>query len=256
MIPCNQVVSQTFALLNSAQAFNNPQASILDNIKTATSGRIVTVDQMILQLDPLDPQYPVKLANLESLKLKLVNMVGGQNYANFLNSPIGQFLGYTDFISGRRSTFPAELASIASTVPGAAVLAGATFFTVLSVAGALPHIKSELCEESDPDDPCAHVNGMFGAVLGEFNSNLANMLAVMSGAAFLQDIEAAIQKVQTFVEQVLGKIVEGLTKMTEAFIKATNHGIAKLLEALKIDPCIASLLHAVGTQQLRNVLQV
>lgn len=256
MIPCNQVVSQTFALLSSAQAFTNPQATVLDNIKNLTGGRILVVDSLILQLDPLDPQYPVKLLNLNTLKTKLVDMVGGANYANFTNSPIGQFLGYTDFLSGRRSSFPAELASIASTVPGAAVLGGATFMTVLSVAGAWPHFSSELCEEVDPADPCAHVHGMFGAVLGEFNRNLSNMLSWMSGDWLLQGIEEAIQKVQSFVEAVLGKIVEGLTKMTEAFIKATNHGIAKLLEALKIDPCIASLLHAVGTQQLRNVLQV
>ena len=256
MIPCNQVVSQTFALLSSAQAFTNPQATVLDNLKTLTSGRILVVDQLLLELNPLDPDYPVRLANLTNLKTKLVNMVGGANYANFQNSPIGQFLAYTDFLSGQRSAFPSELSAIAATVPGAAVLGGATFMTVLSVAGAWPHFSSELCEEVDPSDPCAHVHGMFGAVLGEFNQNLANMLSWMSGDWLLQGLEAAIQKVQTFVEQVLGKIVEGLTKMTEAFIKATNHGIAKLLEALKIDPCIASLLHAVGTQQLRNVLQV
>jgi hypothetical protein len=262
-VPCNQNLHTTFDLLSQGAAFVNPTASMIDNIKTGGYGKIDAIEAFKQGLNPLSPTYLQDQQTLDGLKAKLVEMVGQSDGTNFSQSPLGQFLIWTDFSSGKGSSrFPlGDMAAVfeargVAQPAGLALLGTAGFLTVLSLAGSGKTMNQELCNY-DPQDPCATLTGIFGSVVGAFNTALQQILDFLNSMVdFLANAAAFIDQINDYINQLLDQIITEITNLCQLLLNSLNYALAKLLDGLKLDPCVRSLLTAVGANQLKQALGI
>lgn len=256
LVPCNQSLHATFDLLQEGAAFANVLDIGINNIKTAGFSKQTDITAAIASLNPLSGTYAADLTSLTNLKLKLIELAGSDG-TTFNTSPLGRYLIWTNFSSGVSSSFPySQLGPIINTIPGYTILAGASFLTALSITAGAKQVDSELCEY-DPEDPCAAIGGVFGSVLGTFNTSLTAILNFINGLTnFLANSASYITQIQAYIDLVIAKIIAEVTALVSMILRGLNYGLAKLLTGIGLDPCLYNLVNAIGTNQLRTALGI
>lgn len=175
----------------------------------------------------------------------------------FADSPalgmLGAYKNMTDFFSGKLSIFPIDgLPGIE--VPGMALLGTMTFAGLLGVAKGGLNADNALCKV-DPAEPCQSINKIFASIMGAYDTALS---AIASGLNLMTDLlnSAAdyLNDIQEFINQIADWIIQGISAVVEALANAVRYALAKLLNALKLDPCIGTVLELIAGPELKESL--
>ena len=243
-------LNATMGLLDSAgyvfnpNVFLNPQAVTVLNMRQGNDNAWAKYFAVknLLQVSPEDAPH---LAQLETLWQKVPDMITAyETWTNFLSGkshvfPLadldpGQIYGHWD--SGSNSW----LAGVVP--PGYLMLGTLTFAGLLGVAHS-SRAQAHVTCNTDPNDPCAKVTGIFGAILGAYNSVLN---AIADGLGQIQDFMGKVSDIITqiagYLTQLAHIIASALDKLIAAITDAIKYGLAKLLKALGIDPCMQQVL--------------
>lgn len=258
MIPCNPVLRDTFNLLQAGEAFTNPLTTLMGSLQSGCNAGIATVTTAITALIS-GPTYTANLTSLNALKAKLT-IFGGDptNPSTFLTSPIGQFKAYSDFASGKIPFPAASLAGLTGSIPGIALLGAASIATAFSLTAGAGNVSSELCQ-APPENACAEVLGVFGTVVGTFNASLTAIQAFLNGLSSLNllvNASSLMAQLDAFKAAIEAHLIAAVTALAGMLLRLVNYGMSKFLASLSLDPCMASVLQAIGTPALKTALSL
>jgi hypothetical protein len=260
-ISCTQTTLQNvIAVLDSGgtlfnpNAFVNPQITILNNLRTTNWDKHGEVLTAIAGLNPLSPTYAADLAKLTDLEAA-IETLAGHDSASYLTSRLGQYQYWTDFLSGKISFFPSgPLADITGGIPNAAIIGTLTFAGLIGATMGGKTADDALCL-LDPESPCAGVNSLFGSILGTFNTVLGT---IQTGLDFLTNMLAQAVEYVTlivgWVADIVGRIAAEINKLVLTLLTGIRYGLAKLLTALRFDPCLGAIINEIASEALQDAL--
>lgn len=273
MLTCDPIVRDTMAVLaNPLDAFQNPLTSRIGSLNNLGWS---LKDQLIDEIANPGPKPPevtqmewdarlVKMAELQDVFTNVFASPG-----DYANASIGQLKSYTDFMSGTNGfsgSFPTSVLSGAGAgIAGTALLAGATFMSVISVASGSKLIGLNTCRIASPSLPipevCEGTRNVFAMVMGAYNSiidGLNSGLAVVT--SFINMTASNLQALQLFINTAVDKLIAGIvaeiTKLVSLLTEALAYGMAKLMQNMSLDPCTLGILQTVGKPALLAALQV
>jgi hypothetical protein len=203
--------------------------------------------------NPHLPSFSAINSAIPKLKLDPISLACMDN----LQTVLGNFQDYTNFISGVLPVFPSAILSsplIAAGLPsGADSIASLSFVGMLgSLTGGL-NTQRAMCQ-ADPSNPCALVSGVFSAVLGP---GAAVMSAILVGVS---DITTIQNTVCGWVEQMIANLANLIASSIQAILNAlaiaANYALGKLLQSLAASPCFAEFIGAVATPALQQTLNL
>lgn len=223
-------VGRAAPLFSSGLAFQNPLAGLLQSAMATLAS--------LLASPAIDP------ASL--------------SYLNNLQSALPVFSDYTAFISGTSSSFPTSVLSapfLESARPaGASALVGLSFMQMMNTLSGGLNAQKAMCQ-ADPNNPCALVSGIFGAV-GDAGMAASNNLA--AGLASIASNTLVGMTICDFVTEVITSItnliIAGLIALLAAQQLAANYSLGKSLQGLMSNPCFAPTLGAIMTPALQMAL--
>lgn len=250
----------TTSTLFNPNLFVNPQASMVANIFTAGSNRQSAVFDLISSVG----SPPTLGAANDSILLYngISRLCGGQLIAPVIGMPpfhpvlgaqapypaMGQYHAMNQFLSGKLSIFPAGLID-PGLVPNLAIIGTMTFAGMLGAARGGQVTDGVLCQ-TDPNDPCKRINDIFASILGAYNTVLG---LIQAG---LNDILLTVAQIEAFISQMIAAVVNGIGALVNAFLQAIRYGLAKLLNALKLDPCLQSVITGIAGPDLQQALGI
>ena len=112
-------------------------------------------------------------------------------------------------------------------------------------------------------NPCLGISNMLGSITSKGKALMAKIRnaiqeiedAIGSAIAYVEKIiNKAIAKVMAFVNKLKNLIEDEIKSLIKAMIDGLHFGLSGLLNALKLDPCMKSLLGMLGTGSLLSVL--
>ncbi len=250
------------ALINTA-AFVNPEATLIANLIAGGATPQAAILALLVE-DPLSHLWPANTVDLVSLYNLLSDFCGG-HHISFTGSAIvtgatvpypmmGQYHVLTEFLSGKAQVFPIAGLDPGLGITNIAFLGTMSFAAMLGVAAGGRMAENTLCQ-TDPNDPCRVINGIFGAVLGAFDAVLNAILAgfaVMTDfitmlATYIANMVAAIAAVLQFIQDTINALLNAL-------FSAIRLGLAKLLNSL--DPCLRLVVSNIAGPALQAAIGI
>lgn len=244
--------------LFNADHFINPQAGIIAGMFSSSADASDRVGLYRAYLESIHPPPP----NLTALLQQVDDF---QAARSSLDASIRSYQSWTDFISGKLSRFPgfgsnglnaALLFSNRPEIPAEhlALLAGFGFvglWGMIKGGNVSAYAKCEL----DPNDPCAKINKILGALAGMFNTILNTIIDGMNTMIdFANKIMDYITQVLAFIENIVAIIVEAVAELINMLLKGLHDGLARLLGLLRLDPCFAAIIQNCISPELQAVL--
>lgn len=274
MLQCDPGLRDAFNILqNPLEAFQNPLSSRIGNLQTRGWE---LKDQLNLEImnpgpkpaDVTQAEWDARKQAMGELKDLFTDIFS--NPSNFLNSKLGQFKSYTDFMSGSHGLtgcFPQNvLGGMGAGIAGGAILGTATFTSVIAVAGGAKPMAQNLCRVSSlPSIPlptaCEGSNNIFATILGAYNDVLDftnNVLGAVTGfiTQTASNLRALAGKLIQFVSSMTRAVRRELTKLTEGLTDQLRYALAQMLNGLAADPCTAAILQMICRPALAAALQV
>lgn len=242
------LLDSTHQLFNP-NSFTNPQAeNILNMFNGSTSVREGLMTYMSGPPPLMGPG--AELAQ---------NMMG---YLDHFDAASSGFEKWTNFLSGKSSTFPdADLAAtfnyLGRELPAQwPLLAGFGFVGLVGIASGATRIAYVKCEV-DPSDPCARINRIFAAIMGAVNTVLNVIISGFNTMVdFATKILDYITQLLAFIDNLVSMIMDGIAALIEALVQAIRYGLAKLFGALKLDPCMMAVMQQICGTDLRAAIGV
>ena len=236
------LLDSTNQLLNP-NTFVNPQAENIINMVTGAT----TVRQGVMTY----LSGPPPIADLGML-----------NALDRFQHATDAFTIWTDFISGKSSTFPdAEMAALFNylgvELPAKwPLLAGFGFVGLMGVATGATQIAYVKCMV-DPNDPCQLINKIFGAIMGAVGTVL-NLITQGFNLMvdFIGHMLDYIAQIADFIDQIVQFVLNGLNALIEAVVSALRYALAKLLSGLGKHPCMSQILGQIAGADLKVALGI
>lgn len=262
----SNVFASTSELFNP-QAFVNPQLINIANMSitsTNTRQEMEAYEAYLLALQPPPPDLAILLQQVHDFEQKLVDFdyftQRFQIWTNFISGTSGQypeggwaglntawiFGGYDENGVWQDGANPAFVG----------VLAGFTFLGLWGAAKGYNQGQYTKCQH-DPNDPCAGINKILGSILG-LTDTLIN--AAISGMNQMIDFAANILDYITqmigYVESLVATIAQAISELINTIISAIRDGLSRLLDKLKIDPCLGGVISSCAGPDLAAALSI
>jgi len=169
---------------------------------------------------------------------------------------------WTNFLSGKSHTFPNEELDVLfhrlgrhGDLPAQLpLLAGMGFVGLMGVVSGATQIAYAKCEVN-PEDPCAAINKVFGAIMGVVNTIINTILqgfAIMND--FINKIMEYIDMINEFIDKIIGAVLEAINALVNAVMAGIRYALAKLLKALGNNPCMMAVLKEIAGPELQQTL--
>lgn len=240
------------ALINPA-AFVNPQLTNILNMQQGSTNALQHAETYRVYLESIVPPPPnivTLLGQVDAFEAELTRF----------DSAVLQYQKMTSFFSGQEANFPTGWDTGLIFAGGAPQ--GWEMLGVLSFAGLLGTVKggnqsAYVKCEVDPNDPCAKVQKILGAVTGAFDAVLN---AVINGLNTMIDFASKILEytamITGYIENVVAIVANALAELSQQLVSLIRDGLAKLLEGIKLDPCLNAVLQNIAGVDLKNALAI
>ena len=248
----SDLFASTSELYNTSQ-FVNPQLINIANMFTSATNaqqKAASYKAALMTIFPPPPNLMQLIAEAEHFEQLMVDY----DYA------IQQYQIWCNFISGKSMQFPlGGPAGINSGfvfgaynqngvwVPGPTpsfmfLLAGFGFaglWGAVKGGNQSAYVKCEV----DPNEPCAGVMKVLGAVAGAFNTMINLMIQGFNTMTdFAAHILDYIAQAIGFIEDLVAIIANAIAELLQQFVTMIRDGLARLLNGLKIDPCLGVVI--------------
>lgn len=236
----------TETAIYAPENFLNPQAAnIAELIRSGNDAEagLVAYRAGLLLIVPPPPDLAEQLANVDAV----IALIQGDYRGTII-----QYTDWTEFCSGKQQVFPYD--SLTVIMPpgtnGMYLLTGLGFAGLLGMVAGGSQSAFAKCELDpiDPDDPCAGVKKVLGAIMGALNSMLSAIIAGMD--LILNSIGEALSIIQGFINQIVGAIAEAISALIGMMVKALRDGMARLLKGLHLNPCFTQIMGTILVPEL------
>lgn len=263
----SNVLSSTSELLNP-DAFVNPQLINIANMGiTADNTRqeMEAYEAYLMALQPPPPDLMVLLQQVHDFEDKLVDFEWA----------IDNFEIYTNFLSGKSMQFPAGPLGIgvnnsnlfggydengewqSGPNPAFIGLLGAFAFAGLWGAAKGTNQAAYTKCETDPEDPCAGVNKILGAILGAADAVINTIINGMNTMIdFAANILDYITQMIGYVESLIAVVANAVAELINGIVQTIRDGMSRMLDKLKLDPCLASVIGNCAGPDLAAALSI
>lgn len=108
-------------------------------------------------------------------------------------------------------------------------------------------------------NPCLGISTHIGSIMKEGKilmqkiRDKINKVKALIGSA-IKTIQKAIADAEAFVNKAINMIEDEVKSLIKSLIHSIHFGLSGLLKSLKLDPCMKSLLHMVGTGSLTSLI--
>lgn len=245
----NAVKGVTDLLFSPSELFNtnqfiNPQLVNIVNMRTSRTDAFARSEIYRDYLETLFPAPPDLAAKLQQVDDLQAAMEG-------FDDAVNQYEIWTNYCSGKSNVFPMGDLDMGLLFPGGGppgfsvglpMLAGIGFAGMLGLVKGGNQSAYTQCQV-DPEDPCAGVKTVLGAVMGAFNTVINTIIAGYNAMIdFAADIVSYIAQALAYVEQIVGIVANAVAKLADTVLKAVLDGMSKLLRSLNLDPCLGVVL--------------
>ncbi len=260
----SDLFASTSELYNTNQ-FVNPQLINIINMGQAADGaqqRAAVYKAYLNTIVPPPPNLAQLIAEAEHFEQVLTDY----DYA------VQQYQIWCNFLSGKSPQFPlggpaglntgflfGEYDENGEWQPGPdpaflGLLAGMGFVGLWGFAKGANQSAYVKCEV-DPEAPCAGVNKVLGAIIGAFNTVINTMINGLNAMIDLvANIADYIAQAIGFVEDLVAIIANAIAELCQQLVTALRDGLARMLDGLKLDPCLGAVLNTCCGNDLKASL--
>ena len=251
----SDLFASTAELFNTSQ-FVNPQLTNILNMNSAADGVLQRADVYRTYLESIVPPPP-------DLAALLAQVDQFEAAANSYKTSIEQYQIWTNYLSGKSTQFPAGGPTGLNTTflfggepQFYYLLAGFGFVGLWGGVQGFNQNSYVKCE-IDPNQPCAGVMKVLGAVVGAYNTVINTMInGLNSMIDFAANIADYITQVLGFVDDMIAIVANAVAELTNQLLSALRDGLARALHGLKLDPCLGAVLQSCCAPALKTTLGI
>lgn len=262
----SDVLASTSEIFNVNQ-FVNPQLVNIANMfqsSTNTRQELDNYRQVLNTMVPPPPDLMILLEQVDDFEAKL----------NDLDYAIQRYQIWTNFLSGKSGQYPEggwaglntswifggyDENGVWQSGPNPAfigLLMGFTFVGLWGTAKGGNQTEYGQCK-ADDSNPCDVVNKILGPVMGLADTVIS---ALISGLNTMVDFAASIldyiAQITGLIENLVAVIANGIAELCGVLVKALRDGIARMLNGLKLDPCLATVINNCCGADLKGTLGI